>query len=141
MYFGNNLLCKSVNWFLYDRFLRHEKVKATNHFSSLYFFSVTSSFLLGFSGSSDNITTSNKKKNTSKSLSVHLRNCNLGEWDEKCHYASDILFYIERKWLFMWNFATVLPLKPKLSGKFQRFSAIDISIKMLKYSWLSRSFN
>ena len=34
----------------------------------------------------------------------------------------------------MRNLATVSPLKPKLSGKFQRFSAIDGSIKILKYS-------
>ena len=30
--------------------------------------------------------------------------------------------------------ATLLPLKPKLSGKYQRFSTIDESIKMPKYS-------
>ena len=35
---------------------------------------------------------------------------------------------------FMRNFATILPLKFKLFGKFQRFNAIDESIKMLKYS-------
>ena len=32
----------------------------------------------------------------------------------------------------MKNLATILPLQSKLSGKFQRFSAIDASIKMLK---------
>ena len=36
------------------------------------------------------------------------------------------LFYIER------NLATILPFKSKLSGKFQRFNAIDGSIDMLK---------
>ena len=34
----------------------------------------------------------------------------------------------------MRNLATVLPLKSKLSGKFERFIAIDESIKMLKNS-------
>ena len=34
----------------------------------------------------------------------------------------------------MRNLATVSHLKPKLSGKFQRFSAIDGSTKILKYS-------
>ena len=34
----------------------------------------------------------------------------------------------------MKNLATVLLLKPKLSGKFQRFNAIDGSIKILKHS-------
>ena len=43
-----------------------------------------------------------------------------------------ILFHIERKWLFMRNFATILPLKSKLSGRFQSFNAIDRSIEMLK---------
>ena len=44
------------------------------------------------------------------------------------------LSYIERKLLFMTNLATILPLKSKLSGKFQRFNAIDGSIEMLKNS-------
>ena len=43
-----------------------------------------------------------------------------------------ILLYIERKWLLMRNVALILPLKSKLSGKFQRFNAINRSIKMLK---------
>ena len=43
-----------------------------------------------------------------------------------CH-----LIYYERKWLLMTNLATILPLKPKLCWKFQRFNAIDGSIKML----------
>ena len=51
-------------------------------------------------------------------------------------YFIVILFYIERKWLFMRNLARILPLKSKLSGKFQRFNAIKyefpkISIKMI----------
>ena len=41
-----------------------------------------------------------------------------------CYFVV-ILFYIERKWLLMRNLARILPLKSKLSGKFQRFSAID----------------
>ena len=41
-----------------------------------------------------------------------------------------ILFYIERKSLLMRNLAILLPLKSKLPGKSQRFSAIDDSIKM-----------
>ena len=66
--------------------------------------------------------------------------CDTGEWDEKCHTFwmtswliccfNVIFFYIERKWLLMKNVATILPLK--LSEKFQRFNAIDESIKMLK---------
>ena len=40
------------------------------------------------------------------------------------------LFYIERKWLLMRNLATILPLKSKLSGKFQLFNAIERSINM-----------
>ena len=48
-----------------------------------------------------------------------------------------ILFYIRRNWLFGGNLATVLPLKSNLFGKFHLFNAIDGSIKMLKYSWLS----
>ena len=41
-----------------------------------------------------------------------------------------ILFYIERKQLFIRNLA----LRSQLSGKFQRFNAIDESIKMMKNS-------
>ena len=44
-----------------------------------------------------------------------------------CH-----VFHIERNRLPMRNLATILRLKSKLSGKFQRFSTIDKSIKMLK---------
>ena len=36
------------------------------------------------------------------------------------------LFYVER------NLAIILPFKSKLSGKFQRFNAIEGIIKMLK---------
>ena len=40
-------------------------------------------------------------------------------------------FYIERKWLLMRSLATILPLKSKLSEKFQRFNILDrFSIKM-----------
>ena len=82
-------------------------------------FLVTQYFVLGFSQSSSNISASNKKK-TSKSLSVYLREL--------------ILLYIERKWFLMRNLATTLLFKPKLSGKFQRFNAIDGSIEMLENS-------
>ena len=41
----------------------------------------------------------------------------------------------------MRNLATVLPLASKLSGKFQRFNAIDGSTEMLKKSWISKYFN
>ena len=34
----------------------------------------------------------------------------------------------------MRNLVAILPLKSKLSGKFQSFNAIDISIEMLKNS-------
>ena len=67
------------------------------------------------------------------------------EWGEKCHYQVTyflngpiflyffvILFYLERKWLLMRKLVTIVPLKSKLSGKCQRFNAIDGSIKMLK---------
>ena len=53
-------------------------------------------------------------------------------------YFIVILFYIERKWLLMRNLVTILPLKFKLSGKFQRFNAIERSIEMLKNSWISK---
>ena len=42
------------------------------------------------------------------------------------------LFYIGRKWLLMRNLVTILPLKSKLSGKFQHFNVIDESIKCWK---------
>ena len=41
---------------------------------------------------------------------------------------------IERKCFLKRNLATILPLKLKLSGKFQSFNAIDGSIEMLKNS-------
>ena len=36
----------------------------------------------------------------------------------------------------MRDLATILPLKSKMSEKFQRFNAIDRSIEMLKNSWI-----
>ena len=39
----------------------------------------------------------------------------------------------------MKNLATILLLKSKLSGKFQRFNAIDRSIEMLKNSWILKN--
>ena len=92
---------------------------------------------------------SNKHRGSEK---VKVSKCDKVEWDAIMQvtyflngpmfnlYFIAILFYIERKWLFMRNLATVLPLKSKLSGKFQRFNAIDGSIKMLKNSWISKSF-
>ena len=60
-------------------------------------------------------------------------------WMAPCliSYFIVISFCIERKRFLMRNLATILPLKPKLSGKFQRFNAIDGSIKLLKKSWIS----
>ena len=49
------------------------------------------------------------------------------------------LLYIERKWLLMRNLATVLPLKSKLSGKFQRFNAVNGSMEILINSWISKT--
>ena len=40
----------------------------------------------------------------------------------------------------MRNLATVLPLKSKLSGKFQRFNAVNGSMEMLINSWISKKF-
>ena len=61
-------------------------------------------------------------------------------WMAPCliSYFIVISFCIERKRFLMRNLATILPLKPKLSGKFQRFNAIDGSIKLLKKSWISK---
>ena len=53
----------------------------------------------------------------------------------------NLLFYIERKWLLTRKLVTILPLKFKLSRKFQRFNAIDRSIKMLKNSWIFKNIN
>ena len=47
------------------------------------------------------------------------------------------LIVILFKWLFMRNLATILPLKSKLSGIFQRFNAMYGSIAMLKIGWIS----
>ena len=54
-------------------------------------------------------------------------------------YFIVILFYIEKRWLLMRNLATILPLKSKLSEKFQLFNAIDGRIEMLKNSWNSKN--
>ena len=43
-------------------------------------------------------------------------------------------------WLLKRDLATILPMKSKLSGKFQHFTAIDGSIKALKSSWISKNF-
>ena len=48
-----------------------------------------------------------------------------------------ILLYTERKWLFMGNIITILPLKSKLSGKFLLFNSIDGRVEMLQNSWLN----
>ena len=39
----------------------------------------------------------------------------------------------------MRNSVAVLPLKSKLSWKFQHFNATDGSIKILRYSWISKN--
>ena len=50
-------------------------------------------------------------------------------------YFIFILFYTERKESFLIrNIATILPLMSNLSGKIQRFTAIDKSIEMSKNS-------
>ena len=41
----------------------------------------------------------------------------------------------------MRNLVTVLILKSKLSGKSQRFNAIDGTMEILIYSWISKNFN
>ena len=50
------------------------------------------------------------------------------------------LFYIEKKQLLMRNLATVLPLKSKLSGKFQRFNVVNGSMEMLINSSTYKKF-
>ena len=45
----------------------------------------------------------------------------LFKWSHVSFVIFFILFYIERKWLLMRNLATILPLKFKLSGKFQSY--------------------
>ena len=52
-----------------------------------------------------------------------------------------ILFYIEIEWLLMRNLATTLLLNSQFSGKFQRFNAIDGSIKMVKNSSNFKNFS
>ena len=51
-----------------------------------------------------------------------------------CH----IIFYWEKA-IFLRNLVTILLLKSKFSGKFQRFNATDRYIEMLKNSWISIS--
>ena len=65
----------------------------------------------------------------------------LSKWHPFWILFTVILFYFERKRLLMTNLAIILPWKSKLSGKFQRFNAIDESIEMLKSSWISKNFN
>ena len=86
---------------------------------------------------------------------MKLTKCDEGEWGEKCHYEVTyflngpmfnlfffaILFYIERRWHLTRKLLTILPLKSKLSGKSQRFNALDRSIKMLKNSWIFKNIN
>ena len=76
---------------------------------------------------------------------VKLTNCDKVFWKAPClicyFIVIVILFYAERKWLLMRNSATILPLKSKLSLKFQRFNTIDGNIEMLKNSWTSKNFN
>ena len=46
-------------------------------------------------------------------------------------YFIVVFFYVERKWLLMENLSTILPLKSKLSPKFQRFNTLDrFSVKI-----------
>ena len=54
--------------------------------------------------------------------------------DEKLHYARDVLF--EWSFFILRESDTVLHLKSKLSEKFQRFNAIEKSVKMMKQSWI-----
>ena len=87
---------------------------------------------------------------------VKLTKCDKIEWGKKCKwhtfwiaillkwhtvYFIVILFHIKGKWIPMRNLATILPLKFKLSGKFQRFNTVDGSTEMLKNSWISKNFN
>ena len=58
------------------------------------------------------------RKNATKQVTLWMTPC------LTCYFIA-ILFYIERKWLLTRNLATILPLKSKLSEKFQRFNAID----------------
>ena len=62
----------------------------------------------------------------------------MAPWLMFCLFVT--LLYIERKWLLMRNLATVLPLKSKLFGKSQRFSAVNGSMKMLINSWITKKF-
>ena len=49
-----------------------------------------------------------------------------------------ILFYIEKKWLVIRNFATILPLNSKFFGKFWHFNANDGSVEMLRDNSISK---
>ena len=49
-----------------------------------------------------------------------------------------IIFCIVRKRILMSNLATILPLQFNFPGKFQRFNAIDGSVKMLKQNQFSK---
>ena len=49
-------------------------------------------------------------------------------------YFIVVFFYVERKWLLMGNLSTILPLKSKLSPKFQRFNTLDrFSVKIKNF--------
>ena len=67
------------------------------------------------------------------------KNSEYGHFFTQCY--CHIFIHIESKWLLKRNLATILLLKSKLSGNFQRFNAIDWSIEMLKISWISTKFN
>ena len=98
------------------------------------------------------------------SVRVKLTKYEKVEWGEKCHYASDMVFFlsliekkgifngpmfnllfychiIERKWLLMRHLSIILPLKSKYFRKFQRFNTIDESIEILRNSWILKNFN
>ena len=51
----------------------------------------------------------------------------------------NLLFYFHI--ILYWEEATILPLKSKLSVKFQCFDAIDGIMEMLKYSSITKNFN
>ena len=104
-----------------------------NSFVSFY------SFLVKFSGGKDTI----KLTVWQSPMGWKIPLCNWNTfWMALCLiYFIVILFYIERKWLLLRNLARILPLKSKLSGKFQCFNAIIGSIKMLKNSSTYKNFN
>ena len=74
---------------------------------------------------------------------VKLIKCDTGEWDENCHYTSDILFKINLLLYYITLFWEKLTSYEKfghnlmlemstLPGKFQSFNAINGSIEILK---------